>query len=155
MLKNIKSTGPPSIPTKFLKLFQNYLSEPIDILANLSFSTGIFPTNLKTANVIPLFKKDDYMLYSNYQPISLLSNLSKIIEKLIHAGLTLFLNSNSILFEKQFGFRDSHSTTHTLTEITEKIQQACDAGKYAYGVFLDLQKAFNTVNHDILLRKLN
>ena len=86
---------------------------------------------------------------------SRLSNLIKIIEKLIHARLTLFLNSNSILFEKQFGFRDSHSTTHTLTEITEKIQQACDAGKYAYGVFLDLQKAFNTVNHDILLRKLN
>ena len=149
MLKNIKSTGPPSIPTKFLKLFQNYLSEPIDILANLSFSTGIFPTNLKTANVIPLFKKDDHMLYSNYQPISLLSNLSKIIEKLIHAGLTLFLNSNSILFEKQFGFRHSHSTTHTL------IWVIWDAGQYACGVFLDLQKAFNTVSHDILLRKLN
>ena len=66
------------------------MSEPIALLANLSFSTGIFPTNLKTANAIPLFKKDDHMLCSNYRPISLLSNLSKIIERLIHARLTLF-----------------------------------------------------------------
>ena len=80
---------------------------------------------------------------------SRLSNLIKIIEKLIHARLTLFLNSNSILFEKQFGFRHSHSTTHTL------IWVIWDAGQYACGVFLDLQKAFNTVSHDILLRKLN
>ena len=107
--KNNKSTGPSSIPTKFLKLFQNTLSESIALLANLSFSTGIFHTNQKTANVIPLFKNNDHKLRSNYQPISLLSNLSKIIEILIHARLTLFLNSNSILFETQFGFRHSHS----------------------------------------------
>ena len=64
--KNSKSMGPSSIPTKFLKLFQNTLNEPITLLANLSFSTGIFPTNLKTANVIPRFKKDDHTLCSNY-----------------------------------------------------------------------------------------
>ena len=65
-LKNSKSMGPSSIPTKFLKLFQNTLNEPISLLANLSFSTGVFPANLKTANVIPLFKKDDHTLCSNY-----------------------------------------------------------------------------------------
>ena len=127
--KNNKSTGRFSIPTKFLKLFQNALSEPIALLDNLSFSTGIFPTNLKTANVIPLFKKDDHTLCSNYLPISFLSNLSKIIERLIHARLTLFLNSSSILFEKQFGFRHSHSTTYPLIEITKEIKQACDSGQ--------------------------
>ena len=153
-LKNNKSTGPSSIPTKSLKLFQYTLSEPIALLANLSFSTGIFPTNLKTANVIPL-SQDDHALCNNYRPISLLSSLSKIIERLIYARLTMFLNSNSILFEKQFGFRHSHSTTDALIEITEKIKQACDSGQYACRVFLDLQKTFDTFNHDILLRKLN
>ena len=131
------------------------MSEPITLLANLSFSTGIFPTNLKTADIILLFKEDDHTLCSNYQPISLLSNLSKIIERLVHARLTLFLNSNSILFEKQCSFRHSHSATHALIEITEKIKQACDSGQYSCGVFFDLQKAFDTVKHDILLRKLN
>ena len=100
-------------------------------------------------------KKDDHTLCSNYRPISLLSNLSKIIERLIHTRLTMFLNTNSILFEKQFGFGHCHSTAHALIEITEKIKQACDSGQYAYGVFLDVQKAFDTVNHDILLRKLD
>ena len=130
-LKNSKSTGPSSIPTKFLKLFQNTLNESIALLANLSFSTGIFPINLKTANVIPLFKKDDHTLCSNYRPISLLSNLSKIIERLIHPRLTIFLSINSIQFEKQFGFSHCHSTTHALIEITEKIKEVCDSGQYA------------------------
>ena len=67
----------------------------------------------------------------------------------------MFLNKNNVLYERQFGFHPNHSTTHALLEITEKIKQACDSGKYACGVFLDLQKAFDTVNHDILLKKLN
>ena len=153
-LKNNKSIGPSSIPRKFLKLFKTTLSEPISLIANISFSTGTFPSTLKTANVIPIYKKDDHTVCNNYRPISLLSNISKIIEKLVHKWLTTFLNKNAILYEKQFGFRNNHSTTHALLEITEKIKQACDAGQFACGVFLDLQKAFDTVNHTILLKKL-
>ena len=67
----------------------------------------------------------------------------------------MFFKKSKILYERQFGFRPNHSTTHALLEITEKIKQACDSGKYASGVFFDLQKAFDTVNHDILLKKLN
>ena len=80
--------------------------------------------------------------------------MSKIIEKLVHRQATDFLNQQNLFYDKQFGFRNSHSTTHALTELTEKIRQACDSGKFAYGVFLDFQKAFDTVSHDILLKKL-
>ena len=134
-LKNNKSIGPCSIPLKFLKLFKITLSEPISLIANNSFSAGTFPSTLKTANVIPIYKKDDHTLCNDYCPISLLSNISKIIEKLVHLRLTKFLNKYAILYEKQFGFRNNHSTTHALLEITEKIKQACDTGQFACGVF--------------------
>ena len=91
-LKNNKSIGPCSIPLKFLKLFKTTLSEPISLKANIPFSTGTFPSTLKTANVTPIYKKEDHTLCNNYRPISLLSNISKIIEKLVHIRLTKFLN---------------------------------------------------------------
>ena len=153
-LKNNKSIGSCSIPLKFLKLFKTTLSEPISLIANIYFSTGTFPSTLKNPMVIPIYKKEDHTLCNNYRPISLLSNISKIIEKLVHIQLTKSLNKFGILYEKQFGFRNNHSTTHALLEITEKIKQACDTGQFACRVFLDLQKAFDTVNHTILLKKL-
>ena len=153
-LKRNKAFGPSSIPTKFLKLFQNELSKPISLIINLSFSTGTFPVVLKIAKVMSFSKKGDPSRCTNYSPISLLSNLSKIIEKLVHKRATDFLNQQNLFYDKQFGFRNSHSTTHALTELTEKIRQACDSGKFACGVFLDFQKSFDTVSHDILLKKL-
>ena len=96
-LKNHKSIRPCSIPLKFLKLFKTPLSEPISLIANISFSTGTFPSTLWTAHVIPIFKKEDHILCNNYRPISLLSNISKIIEKLVHMRLSKFLNKNAIL----------------------------------------------------------
>ena len=79
-----------------------------------------------------------------------MSNISKIFEKIIYARLSVFLSANNILFEKQFGFRNRHSINHALIEITKKSKQGCDSGKFVCGVFLDFQKSFNTVNHDIL-----
>ena len=134
---------------KFLKLFQIPLSKPISLIANLLFSTGIFSANLKTTNVIPIFKKDDYSSCNSYRSISLLSKISKIIERLIHSRLMTFLNANEILHERQLGFRHNHSTTRAPSAITEKTRQTCDSGNFACGLFLDLQKAFDTVNHDI------
>ena len=96
-LSNSKSTGPASIPSKFLKLFQTALSKPISLIANLSFSTGSFPDKLKVTYVIPIFKKDDSTICNNYHPISLLSDISNIIEKLIHARLTMSLNKQYII----------------------------------------------------------
>ena len=114
----------------------------------------MFPNILKTANVTPIFKNEEPALCKNYRPISLLSNIRKIFEKIIHARLSTSFSANNVLYEKQFGFRNQHSTSHTLIEITEKIKQGCDSGKFACGVLLDFQKAFDTVNHDILLKKL-
>ena len=103
----------------------------------------------------PTFKKGDKLDVNNYRPISLISNISKIIEKLIHKRLNSFLEQSNIFYPFQFGFRDYHSTTHALIEMTDQIKEACDRGLYACGVYLDLKKAFDTLNHKILLSNLN
>ena len=105
--------------------------------------------------MIPVFKKGDKLEVNNYRSISLISNISKIIEKLIHRRLNSFLEQNNIFYPSQFGFRDRHSTSHALIEITDKIMKAYDQGLFACGVYLDLKKEFHTVNHNILLSKLH
>ena len=124
-------------------------------LFNLSFTTGVFPSVLKTAKVVPVFKKDSKLDYSNYHPISLLSNIEKILEKLMYKRLYTFLNKNNVIYNLQFGFRQQYSTSHALINITENIRKALDDGNISCGVFVDLQKAFDTVDHQILLAKLN
>ena len=130
------------------------ISVLLSTLTNLSFNTGIFPSSLKLARVMSIFKKGDQQDCNNYRPISVLSNISKLIEKLLYNRLYKFLNQNKCLYNNQFGFRNHHSINHALISITEKIKNALDDGKYACGVFLDFQKAFDTVNHKILLSKL-
>ena len=124
-------------------------------LFNLSFMTGVFPSVLKTAKVVPVFKKDSKSDYSDYRPISLLSNIEKILEKLRCKRLYTFLNKNNVIYNLQFGFRQQYSTSHALINITEKIRKALDDGNIGCGVFADLQKAFDTVDLKILLAKLN
>ena len=150
-----KAVGPFSIPVYLLKLLSTYLSTPLKIIFNLSFSTGCVPDQFKIANIIPVHKKDSATCVNNYRPISLLSIFNKLLEKLMYKRLSCFIEKHNILYDCQFGFRDKHSTTHATLLIADKIQQAIEAGQYSCGIFLDFSKAFDTVNHSILLAKLS
>ena len=149
-----KSTGPQSIPIKLLKLIPDLILIPICRIINHSFMTGVFRDALKISEVIPIHKGGSTEEINNYRPISLLSVFDKILEKLMHKRLYEFLQEHNIFFRNQFGFRKNNSTTFALLEITEKIKETIDNKKYGCGIFIDLRKAFDTVNHEILLKKL-
>ena len=153
-LNQNKSDGPNSIPIKILKLLNKDISDQLEILFNQSFSCGIFPSILKTSKIIPIYKKGSKLECSNYRPISLLSNIDKILERLLYNRLYNFLEKKEIIFSLQFGFRQKYSTTHALIHLTYKIRHEIDKGNYACGIFVDFQKAFDTVDHDILLENL-
>ena len=120
---------------------------------NLSFITGVFPSLLKTAKVVSVLNSKSN--YSSYRPIFLLSNIEKILKELMYTFLYTFLDYNNIIYDLQFGFRQQHSTFYALINITENIRKALDDGNIGCGIFVDLQKAFETVDHQILLAKLN
>ena len=116
-----KACGPNSIPIKILKLMKNDISDQLTILFKLSFSCGSFPTILKTSEVTPILKKDSKLKCSNYRPISLLSNIDKIFERIVYNRLYKFFEDNKLIYNLQFGFRQKHSTSHALIYLTEKI----------------------------------
>ena len=149
-----KSSGPNSIPTCILHILKDHICIPLRNIFNLSFATGCHPDILKISKTISIYKKGSRLSVCNYWPISLLSNLNKILEKLAHNRVYKFLEDFQCIYSLQFGFRKKHSTNHALIDITETIRQALDNKKFACGVFVDLQKAFDTVNHDILISKL-
>ena len=146
-----KVSGPFSIPNKILILQKKDNSKELADLFNLSFSSGSFPSILKTTKVVSVFKKRSKLDYCNYCPISLLQILQKIMYKRVYN----FLTENNIIYDLQFGFRQTFSTSHALINLTEKIRQALDEGYIGCSISVDLQKAFDTVVHEILLSKLD
>ena len=150
-----KACGPYSIPSSLFKSTCTVLAPVLLYLINKSLITGKFPDVLKLAKVCPIYKKNEIDECENYRPISLLSNIGKIFEKVMYKRIWNFLNEFDIIFEKQFGFRKKHSTNHALLSIVEDIRKNLDKKLYTCGVFVDLEKAFDTVNHEILIEKLD
>ena len=146
-----KSTGPPSIPLKMLSVILDLIIIPLAHIINMSFLTGVYPDLLKIGKIVPIHKGGSSQDVNNYRPISLLSIFDKIIEKLIHKKLYGFLEEHNILYHNQFGFRKNNSTVHALIQISEMIKASIDTGKFGCGIFIDLRKAFDAVNHEILL----
>ena len=133
----------------------NSLIQPLKYVTNLSLSQGIFPDELKMAKVIPLYKANDPMLFNNYRPISLLPLFSKILERIMYNRLIKFINKHKLLYKYQFGFRKDHSTYMALIILIDKITTALDKGDFTITVLIDFRKAFDTVDHGILLHKLH
>ena len=153
-LSSNKTTGPSSILIKIMELAKDFIASNLTVPFNLSFISGVFSDKLKIAKTLPVFKKGSKLECSDYRPISLLSNLDKIIEKLMHKRLMEFLNEQKVLYCKQYGFRKSFSTAHAIINLIDNIESAIDNIKFVYGVFIDLQKALDTVDHNILLEKI-
>ena len=123
-------------------------------VCNLSILKGCFPSELKVAKVIPLYKAESPSVYTNYRPVSVLTCFSKIFEILMYNRLISFVIKHDLLYKYQFGFRKNHSTVFAISILTDFISQALERGDYVIGIFLDFSKAFDTVNHSILLGKL-
>ena len=149
-----KASGADEISVTFLKLIKELISPLLSSLINESFSSGTYPNCLKIAKVIPIYKGGTKSTPGNYRPISLLSILNKIIEKTIYTRLNSYFNKYNLINNRQFGFRTGHNTTMAVAELYEKVLKAYDNGDATCAVFLDLSKAFDSVNHDIILHKL-
>jgi hypothetical protein len=149
------SAGFDCNPTNVMKFSIIHTAEPISRIINKSFSTGIFPEKLKIAKICPIFKNGEKCLFSNYRPISILPSFSKIFEKAMSNRLMSFLESKTLLVDNQFGFRKKRSTYMALMEMYDKISLAMDNHEYSVGIFIDLSKAFDTINHSILIEKLS
>ena len=149
-----KSPGYDGLSAKIIKLVANEISKPITQIFNQTFLTGNIPHQLKIALVTPIHKSNEDNKFDNYRPISVLTCFAKLLEKIMYKRLINFVEKNNILSEHQYGFRKNRSTELAITEFIDKITKAIDKGQYTIGIFLDLSKAFDTINHTILIKKL-
>jgi hypothetical protein len=153
-LKTRNSKGYDEISVKILKISAPFISSPLTHICNRVLSTGVFPSRMKYSEIIPIFKNGDRTNMTNYRPISLLSSISKIVEKVIYIRLNQHIVTNNILVNEQYGFRSNSSTGKATYKLLNVILSALNNKMLVGGIFCDLKKAFDCVNCDILLSKM-
>ena len=155
VLSHLKATGLDNISARFIRECADLISVPISDLFNKSLTSGIFPDDWKSARVIPLFKQGERSDLNNYRPISVISVIAKVFERIVYDQLYSFLAKEDVISKQQSGFRSLHSTVTALLEATDSWAFNIDRGNVNALVFLDLKKVFDTVDHEILLTKMN
>ena len=153
-LKTKSSCGHDRLSNKLIKHLKYELASPLCKIVNQMFSDAVFPESLKIAKVIPIYKKGDANSLENYRPISILPSVSKVFEKIMYNQIDDFFNTHKLFYNSQYGFRKRHSTEHAALELTNKIISNMDENKFPINIYLDLSKAFDTLDHEILLAKL-
>ena len=148
------SSGVDGISTNLLKDIKYLISKPLMLIINQYLETGIFPSKLKIAKVIPILKRGDETIFDNYRPMSILPSISKVFERIIFNQIHNYFQVNNLYFCSQYGFRKEHSTELAVLELIDRITQHLDKGTIPINVYLDLSKAFDTLDHNILLHKL-
>lgn len=157
IIKNLDSnasTGIDGISTKAVKCISHLIANNLSICFNKLLSEGIFPQTLKIAKVMPIFKSGPKTEPGNYRPISVLPIMSKILEKILFSRLEEYLNSINFLYDHQYGFRPKSNTLSSTIDLVTKIRMNIDSKNVVLGIFIDLKKAFDTVSHQLLIKKL-
>ena len=154
MINNKNSAGIDGISNRLLKLIKHEIALPLSLIVNHSLQNGIFPQKLKTAKVMPIFKDNDDMSVANYRPISILPSISKIFEKIMYEQINNHFIEQDLFHNSQYGFRPKHSTEFAAIELVDRVLKQLDNGKLPLNIYVDLKKAFDTIDHNILLEKL-
>ena len=154
-LPNKRSSGHDGINNIILKEIGEYICIPMTYLFYESMTTDVFPDVMKIAEVVPLYKGKARYEVENYRPISLLLTISKLLEKLIYSRVYDFLISSNQLYESQYGFRRNHTCKHAICEFISKVVKNSQLGKITVGIFLDLSKVFDMLEHLVVYRKLD
>ena len=153
-LQTNKSPGHDEISCDVIKSCFGSLSKPLLHIFRLSLEEGIFPDDLKAAKVTPIFKAGDENDFGNYRTISVLSCFSKMLEKIMYKRLFNPLSEHNLLYQKQLGFQQGHSTEHAIMQLIDQINDTFENNCFALGIFIDISKGFETVDHQILISKL-